>query len=73
MGQNFDDYSGFQQIPGMPILQVKAKIADYGLTNDFTNTYQHLYQRLVLLTRTLTLALPNDKFGNAGTQVLHKT
>ena len=20
MGQNFDDYSGFQQIPGMPIL-----------------------------------------------------
>ena len=37
--QNLHVYLFLEKIPTYTIIRGKAKIADYGLTNDFTNTY----------------------------------
>ena len=44
MGQNFDDYPGFQQIPGMPILLQQSVPVPKDLDLQSEKTFTRFYQ-----------------------------
>jgi hypothetical protein len=46
MGQNFDDYPGFQQTPGMPILLQHSVIAIGSIITDFIR-----YEKMFVLNK----------------------